>query len=121
MGENSDGGTSRVTPTLVVTRSGDVFGNILVRVRLCTSGLPGDVTIEIGETSFHLHNKFPLISRSGLLTRLIGDFSNEDEHACIVHLDEIPGGSKNTGFDYLTKMKGCCWQRNNGCQIGTWC
>ncbi|KAF5791250.1 putative transcription regulator TRAF family [Helianthus annuus] len=88
MGENSDGGTSRVTPTLVVTRSGDVFGNIL-----CTSGLPGDVTIEIGETSFHLH-KFPLISRSGLLTRLIGDFSNEDEHVCIVHLDEIPGGSK---------------------------
>ncbi|KAJ0872701.1 putative BTB/POZ domain, NPH3 domain, NPH3/RPT2-like family protein [Helianthus annuus] len=74
----------------------------------CTSGLPGDVTIEIGETSFHLH-KFPLISRSGLLTRLIGDFSNEDEHVCIVHLDEIPGGSKTfeliARFCYDIKME----------------
>ncbi|KAJ0922409.1 hypothetical protein HanPSC8_Chr05g0203421 [Helianthus annuus] len=103
MGENSDGGTSRVTPTLVVTRSGDVFGNILVR---CTSGLPGDVTIEIGETSFEF-SIFPLISRSGLLTRLIGDFSNEDEHVCIVHLDEIPGGSKNTyGIRLFKKYEG---------------
>ncbi|KAI3512113.1 hypothetical protein L1887_19311 [Cichorium endivia] len=60
---------------------------------LCTTELPSDVTIQIGEMSFHLH-KFPLITRSGLLAKLIGDCSNEDEHVCIVHLDEIPGGSK---------------------------
>ncbi|KAI3738325.1 hypothetical protein L2E82_28353 [Cichorium intybus] len=61
---------------------------------LCTTELPSDVTIQIGEMSFHLH-KFPLITRSGLLAKLIGDCSNEDEHVCIVHLDEIPGGSKS--------------------------
>ncbi|KAI3677133.1 hypothetical protein L1987_86754 [Smallanthus sonchifolius] len=67
----------------------------------CASGLPGDVTIEIGEMSFHLH-KFPLITRSGLLRKLIGDLSNEDEHVCIVHLDEIPGGSKT--FELIARF-----------------
>ncbi|KAK9068466.1 hypothetical protein SSX86_012580 [Deinandra increscens subsp. villosa] len=67
----------------------------------CASGLPGDVTIEIGEMSFHLH-KFPLITRSGLLTKLIGDYSNEDEHVCNVHLDEIPGGSKT--FEFIARF-----------------
>ncbi|KAK1426080.1 hypothetical protein QVD17_14748 [Tagetes erecta] len=67
----------------------------------CTSGLSGDVTVEIGGMSFHLH-KFPLITRSGLLTKLIGDYSNEDEHVCIVHLDEIPGGSKT--FELIARF-----------------
>nr|XP_043611955.1 BTB/POZ domain-containing protein At5g03250-like [Erigeron canadensis] len=66
----------------------------------CTSGLPSDVTVEIGETTFHLH-KFPLISRSGLLTKVIGDSLNEDEHS-IVHLDEIPGGSKT--FELIARF-----------------
>ncbi|XP_076949963.1 BTB/POZ domain-containing protein At5g03250-like [Bidens hawaiensis] len=67
----------------------------------CTGGLPYDVTVEVGDMSFNLH-KFPLITRSGLLTKLIGDFSNEDEHVCIVHLDEIPGGSKT--FELIARF-----------------
>ncbi|KAI3696755.1 hypothetical protein L6452_29284 [Arctium lappa] len=67
----------------------------------CTSGLPSDATIEIGEMSFHLH-KFPLITRSGLMTKLIGDLSNEDEHVCVVRLDEIPGGSKT--FELIARF-----------------
>ncbi|KAL4576591.1 hypothetical protein LXL04_012687 [Taraxacum kok-saghyz] len=68
----------------------------------CTSGLPSDVTIEIGETSFNLH-KFPLISRSGLLTKLIGDNPEELEGpVCTVHLNDIPGGCK--AFELVAKF-----------------
>ncbi|KAK1409790.1 hypothetical protein QVD17_36319 [Tagetes erecta] len=67
----------------------------------CTSGLPSDVIIEIGETSFNLH-KFPLISRSGLLSKLIGDCPNEDEPCCVVNLNDIPGGAKS--FELIAKF-----------------
>ncbi|XP_076889254.1 BTB/POZ domain-containing protein At5g03250-like [Bidens hawaiensis] len=67
----------------------------------CTSGLPSDVTIEIGETSFYLH-KFPLISRSGLLAKLVGDRPNEDGPICVLHLNEIPGGAKS--FELIAKF-----------------
>ncbi|XP_073006043.1 BTB/POZ domain-containing protein At5g66560-like [Typha latifolia] len=36
----------------------------------CTTGLPSDVVIEVGEMSFHLH-KFPLMSKSKKLNQLI--------------------------------------------------
>nr|GEY37007.1 hypothetical protein [Tanacetum cinerariifolium] len=67
----------------------------------CTSGLPSDVTIEIGETTFNLH-KFPLISRSGLLTKLLGDNYSDDGSVCVVHLTEIPGGAKT--FELIAKF-----------------
>ncbi|XP_074269515.1 BTB/POZ domain-containing protein At5g03250-like [Silene latifolia] len=60
---------------------------------LCSSGLASDVTIEAGDTIFQLH-KFPLISRSGLLEKRIGEFKSEDGSNCIVKLDDLPGGSK---------------------------
>lgn len=59
----------------------------------CTTGLPSDVTVEVGEMSFHLH-KFPLLSRSGLLERLIADASDDGEEGCIIQLPNIPGGVK---------------------------
>ncbi|KAL8193350.1 hypothetical protein R6Q57_026931 [Mikania cordata] len=68
---------------------------------LCTTGLPSDVTIEIGETSFSLH-KFPLISRSGLFSKLIGDCPYEDGPICVVHLNDIPGGAK--AFELIAKF-----------------
>lgn len=67
----------------------------------CTSGLPSDLTIEIGETSFNLH-KFPLISRSALLAKLIGDNPDEDAPVCSVHLNDIPGGCK--AFELIAKF-----------------
>ncbi|KAK9061428.1 hypothetical protein SSX86_018609 [Deinandra increscens subsp. villosa] len=67
----------------------------------CITGLPSDVTIEIGETSFNLH-KFPLISRSGLLSKLIGDSFDEDGPICVVHLSDIPGGAKS--FELIAKF-----------------
>lgn len=44
---------------------------------LCATGLPSDVIVEVGDMSFHLH-KFPLLSRSAVLEKLIEDLSAED-------------------------------------------
>ncbi|GMP85018.1 hypothetical protein CsSME_00038331 [Camellia sinensis var. sinensis] len=67
----------------------------------CTTGLPSDVTIEIGEMSFHLH-KFPLLSRSGLLEKRIGEFSSDDGSICVLQLHDIPGGAK--AFELIAKF-----------------
>ncbi|XP_031501840.1 BTB/POZ domain-containing protein At1g30440-like [Nymphaea colorata] len=67
----------------------------------CTTGLPSDVVIEIGEISFHLH-KFPLLSRSGVLEKLIEESSTADGTACIIQLHDIPGGAK--AFELVAKF-----------------
>ncbi|MED6119899.1 hypothetical protein PIB30_015849 [Stylosanthes scabra] len=71
----------------------------------CTSGLPSDLSIEVGQVSFHLH-KFPLLSRSGLLKKLIADSSSsssqEEGATCVVQLHDIPGGDKT--FDLVTRF-----------------
>ncbi|KAK9707060.1 hypothetical protein RND81_07G170000 [Saponaria officinalis] len=61
---------------------------------ICPSGLASDVTIEVGDTKFQLH-KFPLISRSGLLEKRIGQSKSEEGSNCIVKLEDVPGGSKS--------------------------
>ncbi|CAJ1968532.1 unnamed protein product [Sphenostylis stenocarpa] len=74
----------------------------------CTTGLPSDVTVKVGETSFFLH-KFPLLSRSGLLKKLISDLTNEDGSYCVLQLDDVPGGDKTfalvTKFFYNVKIE----------------
>eukprot|EP01018_Ginkgo_biloba_P002811 Gb_37723 [translate_table: standard] len=58
----------------------------------CTTGLPSDIIIEVEEMSFHLH-KFPLMSRSGKLSRLISETPDDDEEgSCHFTLPDIPGG-----------------------------
>ncbi|ONM32153.1 hypothetical protein ZEAMMB73_Zm00001d040851 [Zea mays] len=56
--------------------------------RFCTTGLPSDVTVEVGDMSFHLH-KFPLLSKSAFLERSIEE--NSDQEECIIKLNDIPG------------------------------
>ncbi|KAH7654357.1 NPH3 domain-containing protein [Dioscorea alata] len=58
----------------------------------CTTGLPSDVTVEVEEMSFHLH-KFPLISKSGILEKLIAE-KTDDQEECIIKLHDVPGGPK---------------------------
>ncbi|XP_057779140.1 BTB/POZ domain-containing protein At5g03250 [Salvia miltiorrhiza] len=67
----------------------------------CTSGLQSDVTVEIGEMSFHLH-KFPLLSRSGMLEKLISELSNADGSPCVLQLSQLPGGAKS--FELVAKF-----------------
>ncbi|XP_042059159.1 BTB/POZ domain-containing protein At1g30440-like isoform X3 [Salvia splendens] len=65
----------------------------------CTSGLPSDVVVEVEEMSFHLH-KFPLLSRSGVMERLVEEAS-QGEEGCVIKLD-IPGGAKT--FETVAKF-----------------
>ncbi|CAL0327838.1 unnamed protein product [Lupinus luteus] len=66
----------------------------------CTTGLPSDLVVEVGEMSFHLH-KFPLLSRSGVISRLITE-TPESEEECVIHLLNIPGGTKT--FELVVKF-----------------
>uniref|UniRef100_A0ACD6AJ78 Uncharacterized protein n=1 Tax=Avena sativa TaxID=4498 RepID=A0ACD6AJ78_AVESA len=59
----------------------------------CTTGLPSDITVVVGEPSFHLH-KFPLLSKSALLERLIREKIEKGEDSCVIDLSDIPGGAK---------------------------
>ncbi|GAU15863.1 hypothetical protein TSUD_40840 [Trifolium subterraneum] len=74
---------------------------------LCSTGLPSDVIIEIGDTSFHLH-KFPLISRSKELERFMKDLPSDNEKS-ILELHDLPGGAKAflliARFCYGVKME----------------
>ncbi|CAN6241058.1 unnamed protein product [Urochloa humidicola] len=62
---------------------------------ICNTELESDVTVEVGEISFHLH-KSALISRSGTLQKLInesvGDDNDDGGKPCTVRLDDVPGG-----------------------------
>ncbi|KAI9126694.1 hypothetical protein K1719_002290 [Acacia pycnantha] len=66
----------------------------------CTTGLPSDIVVEVGEMSFHLH-KFPLLSRSGVMERLIAEAS-EAEDECTINIPGIPGGAKT--FELVAKF-----------------
>ncbi|KAK7379748.1 hypothetical protein VNO78_34266 [Psophocarpus tetragonolobus] len=74
---------------------------------LCSTGLPSDVIIEIGDSSFHLH-KFPLISRSKVLENLMKEISSEHEKS-VLELHDLPGGAKAfllvAKFCYGVKME----------------
>ncbi|WOL17790.1 BTB/POZ domain-containing protein [Canna indica] len=67
----------------------------------CTTGLPSDMTVEVGEMTFHLH-KFPLLSKCGLLEKLIGENSNEGNDGCVRKLPDFPGGPK--AFELVAKF-----------------
>ncbi|XP_016449986.2 BTB/POZ domain-containing protein At5g03250-like [Nicotiana tabacum] len=77
---------------------------------ICSTGLPSDVVVQVGDTSFHLH-KFPLLSRSRLLEKLIQDSSEQEknEKVCVLQLHGIPGGAKAflkvAKFCYGVKME----------------
>lgn len=67
----------------------------------CTTGLPSDIVVEVGEMSFHLH-KFPLLSRSGVMERLIAEASDKEEEKCSISLPDVPGGAKT--FELIAKF-----------------
>ncbi|XP_062224943.1 BTB/POZ domain-containing protein At5g03250-like [Phragmites australis] len=59
---------------------------------ICMTELVSDVVVEVGEVPFHLH-KFPLISRSDTLEKLINESTGDDDgKPCTVRLNDIPGG-----------------------------
>ncbi|KAL8248297.1 hypothetical protein R6Q59_005165 [Mikania micrantha] len=67
----------------------------------CTTGLPSDIVVEVEDMSFHLH-KFPLLSRSGVMERLIADASEKGDTNCAINLTGVPGGAKT--FELVAKF-----------------
>ncbi|KAF2310796.1 hypothetical protein GH714_017310 [Hevea brasiliensis] len=67
----------------------------------CTTGLPSDIVVEVGEMTFHLH-KFPLLSRSGVMERLIAEALEEGDEKCVINLHDNPGGAKT--FELVAKF-----------------
>ncbi|XP_071701432.1 BTB/POZ domain-containing protein At1g30440-like [Rutidosis leptorrhynchoides] len=67
----------------------------------CTTGLPSDIVVEVNGMSFHLH-KFPLLSRSGVMEKLIADALEKGDGICTIRLDDIPGGAKT--FELVAKF-----------------
>ncbi|KAK3165629.1 hypothetical protein QOZ80_1AG0035750 [Eleusine coracana subsp. coracana] len=69
----------------------------------CMTELESDVVVEVGEMSFYLH-KFPLLSRSGVLQRMISEFQppEDGDGMCTLQLDDIPGGAK--AFELAAKF-----------------
>ncbi|KAJ0230364.1 BTB/POZ domain-containing protein [Hirschfeldia incana] len=68
----------------------------------CTTGLPSDIVVEVGDMSFHLH-KFPLLSRSGVMERRIAEASKEGgDDNCLIKISDLPGGDKT--FELVAKF-----------------
>ncbi|PWA53820.1 BTB/POZ fold [Artemisia annua] len=61
--------------------------------------IPSDLMIQIGEISFHLH-KFPLLSKSGKMNRII--YESRDMDLQKVILDDLPGGAES--FELVAKF-----------------
>ncbi|KAK4796661.1 hypothetical protein SAY86_028987 [Trapa natans] len=68
----------------------------------CTTGLPSDLIVEVDEMSFHLH-KFPLLSKSGVMERMITEATKElGDDRCIIKLSNLPGSAKT--FELVAKF-----------------
>ncbi|KAI3793803.1 hypothetical protein L1987_36425 [Smallanthus sonchifolius] len=72
----------------------------------CNAGLPSDLTIAIDGVNFHLH-KFPLLSRSGKIEKLIKETqdndNDKDKGTCFITLKGVPGGTNG----FLEAVKFC--------------
>lgn len=73
-----------------------------------TTGLPSDVVIEVEEVSFHLH-KFPLLSRSGRLARVVAELVQQQESSgggdgskTALSMKDAPGGAE--AFEICAKF-----------------
>lgn len=67
----------------------DSFQNEGDNVRYVSSELATDITVSIGSVKFYLH-KFPLLSKSALLQKLVAATNNDDGNE--VNISDIPGG-----------------------------
>ncbi|XP_010559030.1 PREDICTED: BTB/POZ domain-containing protein At5g67385-like isoform X2 [Tarenaya hassleriana] len=62
--------------------------------------IPSDVTAHVGEASFSLH-KFPLVSKSGFIRKLVSESNNESDIS-VIGIHEIPGGAE--AFEMAAKF-----------------
>ncbi|XP_026666267.2 root phototropism protein 3 isoform X1 [Phoenix dactylifera] len=68
--------------------------------RYASSDIPSDLLVKVRGASFHLH-KYPLLSRSGRMNRIICE-SSRDSELIEVELNDIPGGPES--FELAAKF-----------------
>ncbi|KAL9684458.1 hypothetical protein QQ045_021896 [Rhodiola kirilowii] len=61
--------------------------------------VPSDILVQVEDVTFHLH-KYPLISRSGKINRIIYD--SRDPDICKISLDDLPRGAE--AFELAAKF-----------------
>ncbi|KAL1538515.1 BTB/POZ domain-containing protein NPY5 [Salvia divinorum] len=66
----------------------DQFQNDGDNIRYVATELATDLIINVGDVKFYLH-KFPLLSKSSHLQKLVGSASEENDE---IRMDDIPGG-----------------------------
>lgn len=66
-----------------------------------SSDIPSDLLIKVSDFTFHLH-KYPLLSRSGKMNRIIYETSREMDPTVAVELKDLPGGSE--AFELAAKF-----------------
>ncbi|KAG5023192.1 hypothetical protein JHK82_019094 [Glycine max] len=64
-----------------------------------SADIPSDLLVQIGDANFHLH-KYPLLSRSGKLNRIIYDSRDPDLSKIV--MDDLPGGPE--AFELASKF-----------------
>ncbi|XP_027347483.1 root phototropism protein 3-like isoform X1 [Abrus precatorius] len=64
-----------------------------------SADIPSDLLVQIGDANFHLH-KYPLLSRSGKLNRIIYDSRDPDLNKIV--MDDLPGGPE--AFELAAKF-----------------
>ncbi|KAI3903272.1 hypothetical protein MKW98_031926 [Papaver atlanticum] len=64
----------------------DSFKTDSNNVRYVAAELATDIIVNVGDVKFYLH-KFPLLSKSALLQKLVNEETNDE-----VHISEMPGG-----------------------------
>ncbi|CAM8882441.1 unnamed protein product [Rhodiola kirilowii] len=62
--------------------------------------IPSDVTVNAGGVSFSLH-KFPLVSKSGHIRKLVAEAADPDE-TCVIEIRDVPGGAE--AFELAAKF-----------------
>ncbi|CAM8884567.1 unnamed protein product [Rhodiola kirilowii] len=62
--------------------------------------IPSDVTVHAGGVSFSLH-KFPLVSKSGHIRKLVAEAADPDE-TCVIEIQDVPGGAE--AFELAAKF-----------------
>ncbi|KAH6784385.1 Phototropic-responsive NPH3 family protein [Perilla frutescens var. hirtella] len=67
-------------------------------IRYVATELATDIIISVGDVKFYLH-KFPLLSKSSHLQKLVANTNEESDE---IHIDDIPGGP--TAFEICAKF-----------------
>ncbi|KAF7811067.1 BTB/POZ domain-containing protein NPY2 [Senna tora] len=78
----------------------DTFQTDGNNVRYVASDLASDIVVNVGDIKFYLH-KFPLLSKSSYLQKLITT-TNEEENSDEIQISDIPGGA--SAFEICAKF-----------------